>query len=215
MGAAADEISDLSRRLMNGEMDALAELFSKHRERLWRIAHFRLDQRLAGRVDPEDVLQEAYLAAAQRIGHYRDDSPASAFLWLRIIVGQTMIDIHRHHLGVQMRDARCEISIHGQAFPQATSVSMASQLIGHITSPSQGAMRVELSEQLSEAIAGMDPTDQEILALRHYEELTNNEVATVLGIKVNAASNRYVRALKRLQEVLARFPSLSSEATDG
>ena len=75
-------------------------------------------------------------------------------------------------------------------------------------------MRAELSDQLTEAIAEMDAMDQEILALRHYEELTNNEVATVLGIQVNAASMRYVRALKRLQEVLARFPVLSREASD-
>lgn len=213
MDPAADESSDLSRRLMNGEADALAELFSQHRERLWRLVHFRLDQRLTGRIDPEDILQEAYLAAAKRIRHYRDDSPASEFLWLRMIVSQTMIDVHRHHLGVLMRDARCEISIHGNMFPQATSMSMASQLVGHFTSPSKVAMRAELSEQLSEAIAEMDAMDQEILALRHYEELTNNEVATVLGIQVNAASMRYVRALKRLQEVFSRFPGLSTEVS--
>ena len=213
MSPAADESSDLRRRLMNGEEDALGKLFSQHRERLWRIVHFRLDQRLAGRVDPEDILQEAYLAAAQRIQHYRDDSPTSDFLWLRMIVSQTMTDVHRHHLGVQMRDARCDISIHGNRFSQATSVSMASQLVGQLTSPSQGAMRAELSGQLTEAIAEMDPMDQEILALRHYEELTNNEVATLLGIQVNAASMRYVRALKRLREVLSHFPGLSPEGS--
>jgi len=196
---------------MDGEEDALAELFARHRERLWRMVHFRMDQRLAGRVDPEGILQEAYLAAAQRIPHYRDDSPASEFLWLRMIVTQTLVDVHRHHLGAQKRDARREIAIHGKMFPQETSVSLASQLVGHLTSPSQMAMRVELNNHLTQAIGEMDATDQEILALRHFEELTNHEVANILDIQVNAASMRYVRALKRLQEILSRFPGFQAE----
>jgi RNA polymerase sigma-70 factor (ECF subfamily) len=205
------EPRDLRQRLLEGEADALAELFSQHRERLWRIVHFRMDQRLAGRVDPEDILQEAYLSAAQRIQHYRDDSPASEFLWLRMIVTQTMINVHRHHLGIQKRDARRDVSIHAKLFPQETSVSLASRLMGHVTSPSQVVMRDELHSQLTQVISEMDATDQEVLALRHFEELTNHEVAAILDIGVNAASMRYVRALKRLQEILSRFPEFSTE----
>lgn len=211
MDQTAHESSDLRQRLMDGEENALAELFSQHRARLWRIVQFRMDQRLAGRVDPEDILQEAYLAAAQRIRHYRDDAPASEFLWLRMIVTQTLVDVHRHHLGVQKRDARREVAIHGRMLPQETSVSLASQLVGHLTSPSQMAMRVELHDQLTQAIGEMDTIDQEILALRHFEELTNHEVAKILDIQVNAASMRYVRALKRLQEILSRFPGFQAE----
>ena len=211
MNRTTRESNDLQQRLMDGDKDALAELFSRHRERLWQIVHFRLDQRLTGRIDPEDILQEAYLDAAQRIRHYRDDSPASEFLWLRMVLTQTMIDVHRRHLGVQMRDARREISIHRKMFPQETSTSLASQLVGHLTSPSQAAMRAELSDQLAHAIAKMDPIDQEILALRHFEELTNHEASDTLGIQANAASMRYVRALKRLQEILSRFPMITAE----
>lgn len=212
MSSSAHQPSDLRQRLTDGDEAALAELFSRHRERLWQIVHFRLDQRLTGRIDPEDILQEAYLDAAKRIQHYRDDAPGSEFLWLRMVVTQTMIDVHRRHLGVQMRDSRREVSIHGKRFPRETSVSLASQLVGHLTSPSQAAMRVELCDQLTRAIAEMEPTDQEILALRHFEELTNHEVSEVLGIQANAASMRYVRALKRLQEVLSCFPGFSTEA---
>jgi RNA polymerase sigma-70 factor (ECF subfamily) len=211
MSDTAPEPDDLAQRLTSGDSEALAELFSRHRERLWRMVHFRLDQRLAGRVDPEDILQEAYLDAAQRIGHYRDESPASSFLWLRMIVTQTMIDVHRRHLGAQQRDARREISGNRCFLPQATSMSLASQLLGHLTSPSQAAMRAELSDQLEQAIAKMEPIDQEILALRHFEELTNGEVAEVLGIQVKAASIRYVRALKRLQEILSCLPGFGAE----
>ena len=211
MSESVREADDLQQRLVDGDAEALAELFSRHRERLWRMVHFRLDQPLAGRVDPEDILQEAYLDAAKRIQHYRDDSPASSFLWLRMIVTQTMIDTHRRHLGAQQRDARREVAGGRCFFPQATSTSLASQLLGHLTSPSQVAMRAELSDQLERAIATMEPIDQEILALRHFEELTNSEVAQVLGIQVKAASIRYVRALKRLQEILSRLPGFGAE----
>jgi RNA polymerase sigma-70 factor, ECF subfamily len=211
MSATAGEPDDLHLRLLDGDPQALAELFSCHRERLWRMVHFRLDQRLAGRIDPEDILQEAYLNAVQRIRHYRDDQPPSSFLWLRMIVTQTMIDLHRRHLGAQRRDARREVSVERCVFPQATSASLASQLLGHFTSPSQAAMRAEVSDQLEQVIAQMDPIDREILALRHFEELTNGEVAQVLGIQVKAASIRYVRALKRLQQILSQLPGFNGD----
>jgi RNA polymerase sigma-70 factor (ECF subfamily) len=211
MSESAGAADDLEERLKSGDAEALAALFSRHRERLWQMVHFRLDRRLGGRVDPEDILQEAYLAAAQRIQHYRDESANSSFLWLRMIVTQTIIDTHRRHLGAQQRDARRELHGSRCLFPQTTSTSLASQLLGHLTSPSQAAMRAELSDQLEQAIAAMEPIDQEIVALRHFEELTNSEVAQVLGIQVKAASIRYVRALKRLQEILSRLPGFAAE----
>ena len=54
----------------------------------------------------------------------------------------------------------------------------------------------------------MDPIDREVLVLRHFEELTNAEAARVLGLEKTAASNRYIRALKRLKEILAGSPGL-------
>ncbi len=201
----ADPHVELLRRVKGGDEQALAELFSFHRPRLWRIIHFRLDSRLAGRVDADDILQEAYLAAAQRIRHYLDDSSHTFFVWLRLIASQTLIDVHRRHLGAQMRDASRDLSIHAQ-YAQATSMSIASQLLGNFTSPSQAAMRDEVANQLEQAIDSMEPIDREVLALRHFEELANSEVAEVLGIQQKAASIRYVRALKRLKDVLGDVP---------
>lgn len=195
----------LLQRVKEGDQQALAELFSVHRDRLWRIINFRLDSRLAGRVDADDILQETYLAAAQRINHYLDDTSHSFFVWLRLIAQQTLIDVHRRHLGAQMRDASRDMSIHAH-YAQATSMSIASQLLGNLTSPSQAAMRDEAANQLEEAIQTMEPIDREVLALRHFEELTNSEVAEVLGIQQKAASIRYVRALKRLKSVLGSIP---------
>jgi len=184
-----------------------------HRQRLWRMVNFRLDKRLVGRVGPDDVLQEAYLAAAQRIEHYASGTYTSAFIWLRAIVKQTIIDVYRRHLGAQMRDAGREVPIAGQ-YPQATSASLAIHLIGDWTSPSGAAARGEALQTVQDAIESMSPVDQEILALRHFEELTNGEVAEVLGIETKAASIRYVRALRRLKEILSTVPSLGGEEHD-
>jgi RNA polymerase sigma-70 factor (ECF subfamily) len=202
----AGQGEDLRDRLKCGDEDALARLFSRHRDRLWRMVHFRMDRRLSGRVDPDDVLQEAYLAAAQRLDHFGADPSPSPFVWLRMIVMQTLTDVYRHHLGAQMRDADREIALHRRDDPPATSASLAAILVGRFTSPSQAAARAETFEQVQRAIDAMEPLDREVLALRHFEELTNAEVAEVLGIQQKAASIRYVRAIRRLKAVLSEVP---------
>ena len=213
MADTSSQDGELGRRLESGDEKALAALFSRHRERLWRVVNFRLHRKLQGRIGPDDVLQEAYLAAAQRIGHYDGSSPMSPFVWLRLIVQQTLIDVHRRHLGAQKRDAGRETSVHGQEYSQATSISLAVQLIGSLTSPSQAAQRAEMLSLMKESIASMDPIDQEALALRHFEELTNSEVAEVLGIQQKAASIRYFRALRRLKDVLSQVPGFFDETS--
>ena len=206
MSETAGGAEELLRRLKSGDEAALGQLFAEHRERLWRTVSFRMDRRLLGRLDADDVLQEAYLAAAQRLGHFDGDSSPSPFVWLRMVVMQTLTDLHRRHLGAQMRDADREVALRGRRNAPTTSASLAAQLIGHLTSPSQAAARAEISLQLEQAVAAMDPLDQEVLAMRHFEELSNKEVAEVLGIRQKAASIRYVRALKRLRAVLADLP---------
>jgi len=119
----------------------LAELFSCERERLWRIAQFRLAEPLRGRLEPEDVLQEAFLAANQRLKHYADSPATSPFIWVRMILSQTLVDLHRRHLGAQRRDAAREVSLDATPYPQATSASVAIQLVGVFTSPSGAAAR--------------------------------------------------------------------------
>jgi RNA polymerase sigma-70 factor (ECF subfamily) len=114
--------------------------------------------------------------------------------------------LHRQHLGAQARDVGREISLHRGAIPQATSVSLAHQLLGRLTSASQAAMRAELQTRLQVVLNGMDPLDREVLALRHFEELSNAETAEVLGIQKAAASNRYFRALRRLKDLLDALP---------
>src|SRR5205823_2263460 len=133
--------------------------------------------------------------------------PALAlFLWLRLEVGQKLVDVHRFHLGAQTRDAGQEVSLYRGPLPPVSSVSLAEQLLGKWTPASQTAMRVELKLRVQEALNSMDPQDREVLMLRHFEELSNAEAAQVLGIKPSAAVNRYVRALKRLKDVFQGMP---------
>lgn len=195
-------------RLKAGDPQALAEAFTGFRPRLRRMVSLRLDRRLQGRVDPSDVLQDAFVDAGKRLAEYSANPAMPPFLWLRWIVGERLLALHRRHLGAQVRDVGQEVSIYRRALPQATSCSLAAQLLGHLTSPTLAAQRAEMQLRLQEVLNRMEPIDREVLALRHFEELTNNEVAEVLGIQKSAASNRYVRALKRLKEVLSSMPGL-------
>ena len=199
---------ELLRRAGVGDPNALVELFARHRDQLRRMVRLRLDRRLQGRVDPSDVLQEAQLDVLRRAGAYAADPKLPPFLWLRLITGQRLVALHRRHLGAQMRNAGQEIALHRGPMPQATSVSLAEMLLGRLTSPTQAAQRAEVRVLLQEVLNGMDPLDREVLTLRHFEELSNAEVAQVLGLSKTAASNRYIRALERLREILAGIPGL-------
>jgi RNA polymerase sigma-70 factor (ECF subfamily) len=206
MVSDSSDLDALLARLELGEESALAELFSRYREQLRRMVDFRLDTRLQGRVDVSDVLQEVYLDAALRLDHYRESPPSSFLFWLRQITDQRLIDVHRKHFGAQMRDVRRESR--GADTP---SGGLLERLVGQFSSPSQHAMRSELEAAVEAALTGMPPADREVLALRHFEELSNREVSELLGISKTAASNRYVRALKRLEQLLATVPGFSFE----
>jgi len=203
--APEDVTQELDHRLRNGDEEALAEACVACRERLWHIADFRLDDRLRARADADDVLQEVFLAASRRLKHYATGPYTSPFLWLRAILTQTLVDLHRRYVGAQMRDPDREVRIDACTFPQATSTSLAIQLVGNATSPGEAAARADMMDMMETAIAGMDAIDREVLALRHFEELSNSEVAEVLGIQSKAASIRYVRALRRLRTLLAEM----------
>lgn len=199
----------LANRLRSGEDRALGELFDRHRERLWRTVRFRMDRRLGARIDPDDVLQEAFLAAADRLDSFRAQPELPAFLWLRWIVTQSLTDLHRRHLAAEKRSAEKEIALEACA-SQSTSACLAVILAESITSPSKVLAGEERFAMLQRAISTLSDTDQEIIALRHFEDLTNLEAARLLDLAPTAASNRYVRAIARLKDVLSAIPELAS-----
>jgi RNA polymerase sigma-70 factor (ECF subfamily) len=200
---ASDSLSDndLERLLRVGNEDALAQLFARHRNRLWKIVDFRMPASLRKRVDADDILQDAFTAAQDRLEHYARNPLSSGFLWLRLIALQTLTDVCRAHGGPQ-RDARRDVAL-DTGPSDATSLSLIHGLAASATSPSGAAMRREMLEQIENAISQLEPMDQEVLALRHFEELGNGEVARVLGIEEKAASIRYIRALRRLKDALS------------
>src|SRR5207302_8175470 len=142
---------ELLQRARGGDQEALGELLSKYRERLRLMVRLRLDRRLQGRIDSSDVIQEAYLEAAERFGDYIRDPAMPFFLWLRFLTAQKLLVLHRRHLGAKSRDAGREVSLYRGALPEASSAVLAAQLVGHRTSPSQAAMRTEMQLRLQEA----------------------------------------------------------------
>lgn len=199
-----EENSDITRLRSAGEQ-ALADALALHGERLQRIVDLRLDPRLAGRVDAADVLQEAFLEARKRLARYLDDPRAPVFIWLRGVTLDTLIHVHRRHLA-EMRDAGREVSLPAGPTPQASSISLAGWLTADLTSPSQAAVRDETARKIEEVLGAMEEIDREVLILRHFEQLSNDEVASVVGVKKAAASRRYMRALARFREVLKTIP---------
>jgi RNA polymerase sigma-70 factor, ECF subfamily len=206
MGHNADDYERLLKQALAGEPAALNEMFARHRERLRRMVQMRLDWRLQGRIDASDVIQDAWLEATRRLADYLGNPVMPLFLWLRFLVGERLLILHRQHLGVKMRDARREVSLYRDALPEASSAALAAQLLGEHTSPSEAAVRAEQLLRLQEAINQLDPLDREVLSLRHFEQLSRAETAQVLGIEEAAAAKRYIRALKRLKDTLAGMP---------
>jgi RNA polymerase sigma-70 factor (ECF subfamily) len=191
------EADELLSRLRQGDVRALGDLFARCRERLRVAVALRLDRRLQGRLDPSDVVQDAYLEATARFAEYVRRPAQSPYLWLRLLTVQRLHLAHRQHLGVRARDARREAPT-----PEVSSEVLAAQLAGSVTSPSQALARAEALARLQDALGRMDPLDREILSLRHFEQLSNAEAAEALGLRAGTASQRYYRALRRLKEVL-------------
>lgn len=184
----------------------VAHLMDAYRERLEQIVALRMDQRLQGRVDPADIVQESIVSALGKFDAYVAKNDGLPFLlWLRLEALQRLVDVHRLHLGTQKRDAGREISL-SHHFPSISSLSLAAQFIDRLSTASKMIMHTELKQQIETAINGLSELDREMLALRHFEELTNAEAAQILGLSPTAAYNRYARALRRLRDVLDQLP---------
>ena len=189
-------------QLQSGGKKAVAEAFGCHRDKLQRMIAFRLDTRIIGKVDCDDILQDAFVEASRRIGDYLDRPSVPVYIWIRQITMQVLIDTHRRYLGAKMRDARQEVTLHAGWASGTNSATLAAQLVGSFTSPSQAAVREEMASVLRAALDQLSEIDYEVLTLRHLEELSNNEVAQILGIDKYAASKRYLRALGRLRSAM-------------
>lgn len=188
-----------------GDRVAWGALLTAEEERLVRMVAFRMDPRLHGRIDAADVVQDAFVQASAKREVYFRDPTVPLFLWLRGVVSNKMLELHRHHLGTHMRDAKREQPIEAPQRWDDTSAALYVHLTAGLTRPSVAAVREEIKMQLADALDKMDPIDREVLTLRHFEQLTNAEAALVVGIQERAAAKRYLRALERLKKLLSEL----------
>ena len=195
----------LEQRARGGDSAALAEYFHIQRPRLRRVVDIRLDARLRGRVDPSDVLQEAFLDLSKKLSNFVSrERPISMFVWMRLVATERVLQIHRNHFGVEARDVKREVQ--WQFSGAATSVFLAEQLLVNFGSAEHRVVQEELRAMLVATLDAMEPLDREVITMRFFEELTNGEVAEALGITKNGASSRFVRAMTRLKKDLSNIP---------
>ena len=203
----ASETIRLLRCAADGEEGPWKELQRRHRARLLRMVKMRMDRRMQARVDASDVVQDAFVEAWKNLGDYLEQPKMPFYLWLRSITGHKLIALHRYHLGTEKRAAGRDVSIYGGAMPETSCAGLVAHLVDEQTRASEAAVRGEIEAQVQCALENLDPIDCEVLMLRHFEQLTNAEVARVLEIASSAASKRYVRALQRLKESVSTiFP---------
>ncbi len=185
-----------------GDRSAVDHLFALHRERLRAMVALRLDRRLAGRVDPSDVVQDAMTEASRRLTEYlsRDDYPF--YPWLRRIAWDRLIQLHRVHVLASKR------SVDREARPtvelsDASVCYLADHLQGSIASPSQLVVQEESRQAVRRALEQLDENDREIILLRHVEQMPTKEIAAMFGVSYDALRSRYRRALEQLHALLS------------
>jgi RNA polymerase sigma-70 factor (ECF subfamily) len=181
------------------ELTELGRCFDEHRSRLLRALENRIDVSLRRRLDPEDVLADAFLKAQSRWARFCDERPISLYPWLHQQVLDSLFAAWRRHDGAG-RDMHREMP-----WPEHSSAALALGLFGSVTTPSRALHRAELAEKVRLALQMLKPEDREILLLRHFDELSNVEAGEVLGINAEAAAKRYLRALGRLKTALEKL----------
>ena len=201
--------AELLARARLGDERALSELFDTHQPRLLRMVQLRLDSSLRRRLDPTDIVQEAWLEVVRRFPQWCEQDALPFQVWLRLITSQALAQAQRRHLSAHMRDALREVPARENRL-SVSAASAADAFVASATSPTQAAQRDEVRARVLAALEELDEIDREIVALRHFEGLSNEEAAAELGIEPAAASKRFVRALVRLRPALQ---SLAPEST--
>jgi RNA polymerase sigma-70 factor, ECF subfamily len=195
---------DRSRR---GDPTALAELFNQYRSRLKQMVQFRLDRNVAARVDASDVLQEVYPDVCQQIESYLEKPQVCFYVWLRGLTGERLLKLQRRHRTAQCRAVGRELPL-----PAEASSLLAAKVLAAVSSPSSALRRKELRERLQDALAKLGAEDREVILMRDFEDMSNNEMAETLGLSASAATMRYGRALVRLKKMLeADWPAGESK----
>jgi RNA polymerase sigma-70 factor (ECF subfamily) len=193
----SDETRHLLELARSGQRGPIDLLLQRHRPFLRRVVKLRLDPRLRARVDPSDVVQEAQLEAGRRLEAYLRQPALPFRLWLRQLAYDQLLKACRRHLGAARRAVAREVHL-----PDQSSLLLGQQLLPVPASPSQQLARKELARRVREAVSRLAEADREVVELRAFEGLSNQETARLLHIRPDAASQRYGRALLRLRQIL-------------
>jgi RNA polymerase sigma-70 factor (ECF subfamily) len=188
-----------------GDREATDKLLERFRPRLWQLIHLRLDRRLATRVDPSDVVQESLVDAAAKLKEYLRTRPMPFYPWLRSLALERLVSLYRWHVRTAKR------SVHREeralpCLPDESALELAQRLCMQYSSPSQRIVSRETRSQVRAALDHLSKRDRELLALRHLEQLSLREIASVMGISEGAAKIRHIRALERLRDVIGEDP---------
>ena len=206
------ETQDLLRQVKDGDQEAVNSLLARHRDSLRRMVELRLDRAIAGRVDASDIVQETLLEASQRLAVYAEEPSMPFHLWLRHLAKDHLIDAHRKHRRAQRRSVDRERSLANPALAHHSSLDLASQLQAQGLTPGAAVLRQELEARFRAALEELKENDRELVVMRHFDGLTNQEAAKELGLSEPAAGMRYLRAMRRLGAELLK-PRRGSSGT--
>jgi RNA polymerase sigma-70 factor (ECF subfamily) len=197
----SEQTQELLAAAGNGEAAAVNNLMDRHREAVRKMVNMRLDRAVAARVDASDVVQDVLLEASQRMGDYVNNPSMPFHLWLRQLAKDRLIDMHRRHRAAQRRSVDREQRLNVN-YSEQSSLDLAGQLRDHELTPAAATIRRELETRFMTALQDLAEDDREIILMRHQEHLSNSEVAEALDLSQPAAGMRYLRALRRLREIL-------------
>jgi RNA polymerase sigma-70 factor (ECF subfamily) len=193
------DTEELIEQASRGDTRARGRLLDRHRGRLRQMVQVRLDRRLAARVDPSDVVQEALAEAAQKLSGYLRERPVPFYPWLRRLAWEHLVRLHQRHLAAGKRSVRRE---EPGDLPDESALALVLRLVGSATSPSKHLLRQELRRRVHDALERLGERDREVLVLLYLEGLCARETAAVLGITEGAVKVRHLRALERLRGLL-------------
>jgi RNA polymerase sigma-70 factor (ECF subfamily) len=199
----SEETQKLLDQIRQGDTAALERLLSLYREPLRRMIGLRLDPALASRLDASDVVQDALLEVSRRLKDYLRDASMPFDLWLRHIAKDHIIDAHRRHRKAQRRSLDREQPLVPASLAEHSSVELMGQLLDHELTPATAAMQQEMQRKVADAVARLDEHDREVIVMKLYEQLSNQDVAKILGLTEAATSMRFMRAVRRLKALLA------------
>jgi RNA polymerase sigma-70 factor (ECF subfamily) len=198
---ANPDTDQLIEQARQGDDHARQQLLMRHQDRLRRMVACHLDRRLAARVDPSDVVQEALAEAARRLDDYLHEQPIPFYPWLRSLAWERLVKLHRRHLRARNRSV-CREEPGGLPLSAESTVELAQRLVASGTGPSGQLVRKEMRQRVQAALARLGERDREILVLRYLEGMTTQEVAATLGISEGAVKMRHLRALDGLRRLL-------------